>query len=77
MLASLNDEPAEGPLMHLLVESMAPWYTILDGLPQHPTGPSPGEPKRKDLSDTRPSQHPRAVRQRKPLSVRIDREIRP
>jgi hypothetical protein len=36
MLASLDDEPEAGPVVHINVESKAPWYEILDDLPQFP-----------------------------------------
>ena len=35
MVASLDDEPEEGPVMHINVESKSPWYEILDDLPQY------------------------------------------
>ena len=35
MVASLDVEPEEGPVMHINVESKAPWYEILDDLPQY------------------------------------------
>ena len=35
MVSSLDDEPEVGPVMHLNVESKAPWYEILDDLPQY------------------------------------------
>ena len=34
-VASLDEEPTEGAVMHLNVESKAPWYEILDDLPQY------------------------------------------
>jgi hypothetical protein len=40
-IASLEEQPERGPVMHINVESKARWYEILDGLPQH-TGPPPG-----------------------------------
>ncbi len=33
-IATLDREPSEAPQMHINVESKAPWYEILDGLPQ-------------------------------------------
>ena len=35
VVASLDQEPARGPVMHVNVESKAGWYRILDELPQH------------------------------------------
>lgn len=35
VVASLDNEPQGGPAMHLNVESKAPWYEILDDLPQY------------------------------------------
>jgi len=35
VIASLDRDPAEGPVVHVNVESKAGWYDILDGLPQH------------------------------------------
>lgn len=35
VVASLDEAPARGPVMHINVESKASWYEILDGLPQH------------------------------------------
>src|SRR5262245_17292548 len=35
-VATLDDEPAARPLMHINVESKAGWYDILDDLPQFP-----------------------------------------
>jgi hypothetical protein len=34
VVGSLNHEPQGGPVMHINVESKAPWYEILDDLPQ-------------------------------------------
>lgn len=34
MVASLDDEPTVGAIVHVNVESKAPWYEILDDLPQ-------------------------------------------
>ena len=31
--ASLDPEPREGPVLHINLESKAPWYEILDGRP--------------------------------------------
>jgi hypothetical protein len=39
VVATLDAEPARGPVMHINVESKAPWYEILDALPQHPAFP--------------------------------------
>jgi hypothetical protein len=36
VVGTLDDEPASPPVMHINVESKAPWYAILDDLPQHP-----------------------------------------
>ena len=35
VIASLDEEPAEGAVMHINLESKATWYEILDDLPQH------------------------------------------
>jgi hypothetical protein len=35
VVASLDEEPEQGPVMHINVESKAAWYEIRDGLPQH------------------------------------------
>ena len=35
VVASLDEEPDQGPVMHINVESKASWYDILDDLPQH------------------------------------------
>jgi hypothetical protein len=35
VVASLDQEPGEGPVAHINVESKAGWYEILDDLPQH------------------------------------------
>ena len=34
-IASLDEQPERGPVMHINVESKARWYEIRDGLPQH------------------------------------------
>jgi hypothetical protein len=36
---SLVDEPTLRPTAHMFVGSKAPWYEILDDLPQHPESP--------------------------------------
>lgn len=38
-IASLDEPPERGPVMHINVESKARWYEILDGLPQHAAFP--------------------------------------
>ena len=43
ILASLDNEPEAGPVMHLHVKSKAPWYEIRDDLPQFETRPPPPE----------------------------------
>jgi hypothetical protein len=35
VIASLDEEPEHGPVVHVNVESKSGWYDILDGLPQH------------------------------------------
>jgi hypothetical protein len=35
VIATLDEEPAERPVMHVNVESKARWHDILDDLPQH------------------------------------------
>jgi hypothetical protein len=40
-MGSLDDDPGMHPQAHIFVSSMAPWYTIMDDLPQYaeyPTG---------------------------------------
>ncbi len=39
LVASLDDEPTDEPVMHINVESRAPWYEILDDRPQHQAMP--------------------------------------
>ncbi len=39
IVASLDEEPERGPVMHLNLESKAPWYEILDDLPRHDSLP--------------------------------------
>ncbi len=39
LIASLDEEPTSKPVMHINVESKAPWYEILDDLPQFPGFP--------------------------------------
>ena len=34
LVTTLDDEPEQKPVMHVNVESKAPWYEILDRLPQ-------------------------------------------
>lgn len=34
VVAGLDEAPTSRPVMHINTESMAPWYEILDGLPQ-------------------------------------------
>lgn len=41
MVATLDEEPTAAPIMHVNVESKAPWYEIRDDLPQFP-GLPPG-----------------------------------
>jgi hypothetical protein len=36
---TLADEPALKPMAHIFVGSKAPWYEILDDLPQHDESP--------------------------------------
>jgi hypothetical protein len=40
VVASLNHEPQGVPVMHINVESKAPWYAILDDAPQYQGLPS-------------------------------------
>ena len=35
VVATLDEDPPRGPVMHINLESKAPWYAINDGLPQH------------------------------------------
>ena len=39
LVASLDDEPTDEPVMHINVEARAPWYEILDDRPQHQAMP--------------------------------------
>ncbi|MGH7288402.1 MAG: GFA family protein [Myxococcota bacterium] len=39
--SALDDDPRVRPVLHEYVAAKAPWYEILDGLPQFP-GPPPG-----------------------------------
>jgi len=41
LVSTLDAEPAGAPVMHVNVESKAPWYEIRDDLPQYP-GLPPG-----------------------------------
>ena len=36
-MGSLDGDPGLGPRAHIFVGSKAPWFTITDALPQHPT----------------------------------------
>ena len=36
-MGSLDDDPGLTPRAHIFVESKAPWFSITDALPQHPT----------------------------------------
>ena len=40
VVASLDEEPEQKPVMHVNVESKAGWYDILDDLPQHQALPA-------------------------------------
>ena len=35
VVATLDEEPEHGPIMHINLESKAPWHEVTDGLPQH------------------------------------------
>ena len=35
VVASLDEEPERGPIMHINLESKATWYEVRDDLPQH------------------------------------------
>ncbi len=48
LVASLDEEPTAAPVMHINVESKAPWYEILDDLPQYQGLP----PQAKAVLDT-------------------------
>jgi hypothetical protein len=39
VVATLDEEPTSGPIMHINLESKAPWYEITDDLPQHQAVP--------------------------------------
>ncbi len=43
-LGTLDSDPERRPLAHVWVRSKAPWYSIEDGLPQHPEGLTGGVP---------------------------------
>ena len=38
-MGSMDDDPGVRPQRHIFVGSMAPWFAITDGLPQHEEGP--------------------------------------
>lgn len=40
-LGSLDSDPGRRPLVHVWVDSKAPWYEIHDALPQYPEGLPP------------------------------------
>jgi len=40
-LGSLDGDPGRRPLGHVWVSAAAPWYAILDSLPQYPEGMPP------------------------------------
>lgn len=40
-MGSMDDDPGVHPEAHIFVGSMAPWFTITDGLPQYEEGPPP------------------------------------
>jgi hypothetical protein len=42
-MGSLDDDPGYGPRAHIFVDSKAPWVTITDALPQHPTALGSGD----------------------------------
>ena len=35
LVGTLDEEPSQPPIFHANIESMAPWYRILDEIPQH------------------------------------------
>ena len=35
IVSTLDEDPSRGPVMHINLESKAPWYSINDGLPKH------------------------------------------
>ena len=41
-IGALEQDPGNRPLMHVFVDSKAPWYEITDDLPQHNTWPPKG-----------------------------------
>jgi len=47
---SLDDDPRYEPRAHIFVDSKAPWFKIMDPLPQYPgmvgASPPPGDPKK-------------------------------
>ena len=40
-LATLDDDPGVRPACHIFVRSKAPWFDIIDELPQYPEYPPP------------------------------------
>ena len=40
IVATLDEDPDTGPIMHINLESKAQWYAINDGLPQHESLPA-------------------------------------
>jgi hypothetical protein len=38
-MGSLDEDPGIAPRANIFVDSKAPWFTITDGLPQHPGAP--------------------------------------
>jgi hypothetical protein len=42
-MGSLDGDPGIAPRAHIFVDSKAPWFTITDRLPQHPTALGSGD----------------------------------
>jgi hypothetical protein len=40
VVSTLDSEPVEKPIMHINLESKAPWHEVTDNLPQHQTLPA-------------------------------------
>jgi len=49
VVATLDVEPSRGPVMHLNLESKAPWYEVCDGLPEYQAVPSDIATRLRDL----------------------------
>ena len=50
IVTSLDEEPTASPVMHLNLESKAPWFEILDDCPRYQAFAPGMEPRRRDPS---------------------------